>query len=120
MSRNPSHIHKFKRHTYKSTGATVYFCALPDCNFKIGTQFALGKMCICWRCGNPFQMTAYSIRAAQPHCPACHNKKADRRVLPTRRELDPTVAQNLAESSIDRLQSQLSSLVPSESDDEEL
>lgn len=120
MSRKPDHVHKFKRHTYKSTGNSVYFCVQPDCNFKIGTEFALGKMCICWRCGTPFQMTAYSIRAAQPHCANCHNKKPSKRVV--ERRAVPLVAEHIAEHSLDSLQSKLAGLDSGivNTDDEEL
>ena|SRR6187455_475317 len=68
------HVHKYKRHTFKS-GNEVYFCALPDCNKKIAPAFALGKKCICWRCGNEFILTDYSIRLARPHCDVCHRPK---------------------------------------------
>lgn len=115
-----SHIHKLKRHTYKS-GNQVYFCTLPDCNFKLGVEFALGKVSICWRCEEPFRMNEYSIRLAKPHCEKCHGTKsavpvikssgeyngAERRVIPTRRELDPTVLPEVAESVISDLKDKL-------------
>lgn len=68
------HTHKFKRHTFKS-GNEVYFCALPDCNKKVAPPFALGKKCICWRCGTEFVLDEYAIRLARPHCNACHRPK---------------------------------------------
>lgn len=72
------HIHKLKRITYKN-GSKAFFCTLPDCFFKIGTQFALGKQSLCNRCGKPFIMNAYIIRKALPHCEDCHIHRADRR-----------------------------------------
>ena len=72
-----SHIHKLKRVKYKS-GNSVFFCALPDCNFKINPSLALGKRCICWRCGEPFIMSEYSLRLAKPHCEGCHKSKNDK------------------------------------------
>lgn len=69
-----THVHKFRRHTYKS-GNTMYFCALPDCNAKIAPNLTLGKRSICWRCGDDFIMNEYSIRLAKPHCNACHKPK---------------------------------------------
>lgn len=72
----PKHIHKLKRHNYKS-GSAVFFCAL-DCTFKCNIPLALGKKTICWRCEQPFDMNEYSLRLAKPHCPDCHKpKKAD-------------------------------------------
>jgi len=112
------HVHKFKRYTYKSTGNAVYFCALPDCNFKIGTEFALGKMCICWRCNQPFQMTQYSLRLAQPHCSNCHNnKKSDKR----KRSTDNDVIVDVAQSTLNDLSSRMNSVTNvGIEDDEEL
>ena len=70
------HVHKFKKHTYKS-GTSVYFCAQPDCSVKINPALALGKMTICWRCGEAFQMNDYSIRLVKPHCMNCHKSKKE-------------------------------------------
>ena len=69
-----NHAHKFKRHRFK-TGNEVYFCVLPDCQVKIKPALTLGKRAICWRCGNEFQMTDYSVRLAKPHCNSCHQPK---------------------------------------------
>jgi len=74
MTEKPKHVHKLKRLKYKS-GNTIYFCALPDCNYKIAIPLALGKRCICWRCGNEFLINEYSLRLAKPHCDNCHNPK---------------------------------------------
>ena len=68
------HIHKYKRLTYKS-GNAIFFCALPECNQKINIALALGKRSLCWRCGEPFIMSEYSLRLAKPHCDACHKSK---------------------------------------------
>ena len=68
------HIHKFKRLRYKS-GNEIFFCALPDCNVKLNISLALGKRSICWRCGESFIMTEYSLRLAKPHCDNCHKPK---------------------------------------------
>ena len=69
-----SHVHKLKRVKYKS-GNAIFFCTLPDCNFKTNIALALGKRSICWRCGEQFIMSEYSLRLAKPHCPACHKPK---------------------------------------------
>jgi hypothetical protein len=68
------HTHKMKRLKYKS-GNTIFFCALPDCSFKTNVALALGKKSICWRCGNTFIMSEYSLRLAKPHCDNCHKPK---------------------------------------------
>lgn len=76
-----SHVHKFKRHTYK-TGNVIFFCTLPDCSVKVAPALALGKRSICWRCGNPFEMNDYSVRLAKPHCSDCHKPKNQKFVEP--------------------------------------
>lgn len=68
------HIHKLKRHRY-SSGNIIYFCALPDCPYKITPPLALGKRAVCWRCGEPFILSDYAIRLAKPHCENCHKPK---------------------------------------------
>jgi ribosomal protein S27AE len=70
------HVHKLKRLVYKS-GNTIFFCALPDCSFKINPALALGKRSICWRCGESFIMSEYSLRLARPHCENCHKPKKE-------------------------------------------
>ncbi len=72
-----THIHKLKRLKYKS-GNSIFFCALPDCNFKTNTSLALGKRSICWRCGESFIINEYSLRLAKPHCESCHKPKVDK------------------------------------------
>lgn len=70
------HIHKLKRIAFKS-GNKIYFCTLPDCNYKLSTTLSLGKRALCWRCGNSFIMNEYSIRLAKPHCENCHKFKLE-------------------------------------------
>lgn len=74
MTTKPKHVHKFKRHKFK-TGGFTFFCALPDCSKKLAPALALGKESICWRCGNPFIMTDYALRLVKPHCEDCHKPK---------------------------------------------
>lgn len=74
MKTKKDHIHKLKRIIYKS-GNRVFFCALPDCTFKINPALALGKRSICWRCGKDFILTDYCLRLAKPHCENCHKPK---------------------------------------------
>jgi ribosomal protein S27AE len=71
------HVHKLKRLKYKS-GNTIFFCSLPDCTFKTNIALALGKRSLCWRCGESFLMTEYSLRLSKPHCDNCHKPKFDK------------------------------------------
>lgn len=68
------HIHKLKKHKYKS-GNTVFHCILPDCYFKVETALALGKEAICNICGESFIMSEYSIRLTRPHCANCGRRE---------------------------------------------
>lgn len=72
--KKPEHVHKFKAHAYGS-GHKIFFCTLPDCNKKLKVALALGKKCICWRCGEPFILNEYSLRLVRPHCEDCHKSK---------------------------------------------
>ena len=74
MSKQSSHTHKFKRLRFKS-GNEVFFCVDADCNKKLNISLALGKRSICWRCGQPFILSEYSLRLAKPHCDNCHKPK---------------------------------------------
>src|SRR5215203_1845718 len=69
-----THVHKLRRHKYP-TGTFVYFCALPDCHYKIEVPLALGKRAICNICGNEFIMNEYSIKLSKPHCADCGKVK---------------------------------------------
>lgn len=65
------HTHKFRRKVYDS-GNKIFYCTLPDCYFKIELGLSLGKISLCNRCNQPFEMNSYSIRLSKPHCPNCH------------------------------------------------
>lgn len=116
------HVHKFRRHKYK-TGNIIFFCAEPDCNFKLAPALAIGKRSICWRCGEPFIMNEYSIRLAKPHCDACHQpKKSDLAIEPTVAHEKSTLSVNIpvdpAESLTERLRREIEARKPSEAEDE--
>lgn len=98
MAKDSKHIHKFKRLKYKS-GNQIFFCALPDCSQKINTALALGKRSLCWRCGEPFIMTEYSLRLAKPHCEACHKPKNN-----GDSDSEPIINNPIATSLAERLQ----------------
>jgi hypothetical protein len=70
-----NHTHKLKLHTFKN-GTKVFFC-IDDCDYRIARELALGKMTICFRCGNPFQLNQYSLNLVKPHCEDCHLRKSD-------------------------------------------
>lgn len=111
------HIHKLRRHRYK-TGSSIYFCTLPDCNYKVSTELVLGKTSICNRCGKPFVLNEYSIRLAKPHCDACHRRKEP---LPHDSRNSPITVKKIevqiANDTVSKLQNTLTSLVGSADDE---
>lgn len=102
MPRIQAHTHKLKRHTYKSTGHSVFFCVL-DCSFKVDVGLALGKKTICWRCGTETPINEYSIRLARPICMSCKKVKN-----PEVKELTHEVLVSAAETPANDLKDRLS------------
>lgn len=103
------HTHKLKRHTYKRTGNSIFFCTLPDCHYKIDAPLAVGKKAICNVCGDEFIMTEYSIKLIRPHCDKCSKikvKGADGKKHYIRRGSLPVMA-SLANENVEDLRSRL-------------
>lgn len=121
MATKTTHTHKFKRLKYK-TGNVTFFCALPDCNVKINPSLALGKRSLCWRCGEPFILTEYSLRLAKPHCESCHkpkNPELHGNAAFRNPELSDTTITLSNQSLAERLQQTLSGMnLPEEIEDE--
>lgn len=101
MSKVIKHTHRLKRHTYKTTGNSIFHCILPDCHFKIEVPLALGKKSVCNRCGNDFIINEISIRQAKPHCDACTNRRG------SKNERLHAITKVMAKDSIDSLRSRL-------------
>jgi len=59
----------------------MFFCTLPDCDYKVAVKLALGKRCICNRCDKPFILNEYSIRLVKPHCDECHKSRNDKPII---------------------------------------
>ena len=70
-----------RRHTHKYHKVNmghkkpyiVYACALPHCRHYVVQNAAIGKMTICWKCGNEFILNRNSDGTvnAKPICPEC-------------------------------------------------
>lgn len=72
------HIHKYMRQTLKF--ATVWRCALPDCNHFMPPHqegMITGRYSICWGCGNKFILDEFTM---QNDMPECHNCKTDNEI----------------------------------------
>ena len=100
-----NHTHKFKRHTYKSTGSKVFHCVGDSCYFKIDVGLALGKASVCWRCGDVFKIDEYSIRLARPHCKKCRIRTS------VNKDASGNVSRRIANETTTNLRSRLESSV---------
>ena len=112
------HTHKLKRHKYKS-GNYVYFCTLPDCNYKVDVPLALGKRTICNLCNSEFIINEYTIKLALPHCESCSKVRITnldgkhQYVHKSRIRL----MENIANENVEDLRSRLESITVSAEDD---
>lgn len=115
-----NHIHRFKRHIYK-TGGQIYYC-INDCNFRVAVEFALGKVSECNRCGRPFKMNKYSITLDKPHCEECHVYKGDK-ITNKKKEIDKpiqplsVVSDSLGREIVNDLKDRMSSLLTAKVDE---
>jgi len=69
------HIHKLKKHTYAKSKSKVYFCTLPDCNYKADVGLVVGKTVLCNVCNEPFTINESHLKLLRPHCNNCGKKK---------------------------------------------
>jgi hypothetical protein len=65
------HVHKLRRHKYRKTGNSVFFCTLPECHYKIEVPLALGKISLCNYCDSEFIIDEYTLKLVKPHCRNC-------------------------------------------------
>jgi len=74
MARGKRHIHKYMRVTLSY--ASVWRCALPDCNHHMPKHMEPlieGRNSICWGCGEPFRLDEITMREEMPMCISCSN-----------------------------------------------
>jgi hypothetical protein len=70
------HIHKYRRIKIgKNKDYVVYKCFL-DCPHYITPELVIGRMSICWYCGNEFEMTKASLKL-KPTC-GCYKQGTPR------------------------------------------
>lgn len=65
-----NHIHKYKKELLGHNWH-VFRCVLPDCPHYVPVRLAIGRVCICWRCGAGFVLTGKHIKLTKPHCDDC-------------------------------------------------
>jgi hypothetical protein len=61
---------KWKR-TKRSDPYVIFKCQLPGCSSYKDAYAVVGDQCVCWKCGESFQMTRASVQLARPHCVSC-------------------------------------------------
>lgn len=113
------HIHKLKKHKYKS-GQAVFFCTLTDCNFKMEVPFSLGKESLCNICSQPFVMNEYTLKLTKPHCTNCGKievRGEDGRKHYVRKQSSQVLA-SVADESTEDLRSRLQNVVNTVSEDD--
>lgn len=113
------HLHKLKRHKYKN-GTQVFFCS-NNCNFKVETALALGKITLCNICSEPFKMTELTCRMVRPHCSSCGRvrvKTEDGSFKLISKNQMKLVAEGLASNTIQSLKSRLAAVVTIEKDED--
>jgi len=114
------HVHKLRRHAYKN-GTKVYFCCLPDCNYKVDVGLAIGKRSLCNICGSEFLMNEYSIKLSKPHCSSCGKirvKDDNGKVKFVNKGRLEVIAGELASSPVTSLRERLGAVVTMEKDED--
>ena len=78
------HIHLYKRidlvPKWKQTKLgrepyLVFICEKPGCTHRMPLDQAIGKICECRRCGEPFVIDKITVDLAKPHCQDCIVKR---------------------------------------------
>lgn len=69
--------HKYIRIKFKDTGTVMYKCAHPGCPHFIRQELVVGRMTICWGCGNEFALTSNRL-IKKPTC-GCRKIIANKR-----------------------------------------
>lgn len=88
MSKKVNHVHLYKKVNLSRKDDKpyiVYKCLKPVCSHYIPLHLAEGKLCECYRCGNPFILTKLHLAGSngramtRPHCIDCvrRRKSAD-------------------------------------------
>jgi len=66
------HIHKYRK--VEVNNVKVWACALPTCSHHMPKHYenmVLGKMSICWGCGNEFILDERAMLQDMPECYNC-------------------------------------------------
>lgn len=96
------HVHKFKKVKLgRGKDYVVYACTLPDCTTYYPSELIVGKRSICWRCGEPFIITANLKNLTKLHCRNCTSEKGGREATPRGKVTE--ISEEMFEGLIPRL-----------------
>ena len=69
------HIHKYKRIFLSKKkgikGYPVWRCMLADCSHYMAGETVVGRKSVCWKCGDSFTLTKFSLERVKPTCDTC-------------------------------------------------
>lgn len=60
-----------KKKLLKTGGYPIFRCILPNCSHYVPRKLALGRLVLCWVCGNVMEMKSYNLNEARPHHKEC-------------------------------------------------
>lgn len=79
--------HKYFQTQFKQSGTLIFRCGLANCPHFVYEPLILGRISICWRCGNEFVLTKRSLRSKKLHCEECsrgrYNKPKEKKIFDT-------------------------------------
>jgi hypothetical protein len=85
MPRKSDHeVHKYKRMSIGRRGHEIYKCMRSNCTHYLpSVELAVGRLCACWSCGLPVEMTQHMIGlgTVRPICAACKKEKIQQREI---------------------------------------
>lgn len=73
------HVHHKYQRARLGKKYVIYRCMLPNCTHYVSEDLLQNRVAICWRCEEPFQITAELATLARPHCKACTKTKKIKR-----------------------------------------
>lgn len=72
MKKEQTHdTHKYFKSVFKTSGTIIYRCGKTGCPHFVYEPLIIGRLSICWRCGDTFEIMRKSIRNKKMHCEDC-------------------------------------------------
>lgn len=77
MKKHEGH-HKYIKTIFKQSGTEIFRCILPNCAHFLYEPMIVGRISLCNRCGESYEITPKSTRAKKMHCEACSRDRYNR------------------------------------------